>query len=84
MKDNHVAKHAHKYNTAKVFDDRKAKAKKGYRKHKNNLPDESYRGRNVTQCDIAGVGKLVTPTDCKSVAQALPVQVRPPAPNYRG
>jgi hypothetical protein len=81
MKDNFVAKNAHKYNTAKVFDNRKAKAKNGYRKHKGSLPDESYRGRNVTHSDIAGVGKLVTPADCKSAAKALLVQVRPPAPN---
>lgn len=54
MKDNHVAKHAHRFNTAKVFDDRKAKTKKGYRKHKGNLPDESYQGRNVTHSDVAG------------------------------
>jgi hypothetical protein len=54
MKDNYVAKHSRKFNTAKVFDDRKAKTKKGYRKHKGNLPDESYRGRNVTHSDIAG------------------------------
>ena len=68
MKDNYVAKHANKFNTAKVFDDKKAKAKKGYRKHKGSLPEESYRGRNVTQRDVAGVGKLVTPADCKSAA----------------
>ena len=60
MKDNYVAKHAHKYNTAKVFDDKKAKAKKGYRKHKNSLPEESYRGRNVTQRDIAGAPEVVS------------------------
>lgn len=47
MKDNYVAKHSRKFNTAKVYDDRKAKAKRGYSKHKNNLPDESYRGRNT-------------------------------------
>ena len=59
MKHNFVAKHGHKFNTAKVFDDRKAKAKRGYRKHKS-LPDESYRGRNVTQCDVAGAPEVVS------------------------
>jgi hypothetical protein len=54
MKYNFVAKHARKYNTAKVFDNRKAKAKRGYSKHKYSLPDESYRGRNVTHCDVVG------------------------------
>jgi hypothetical protein len=54
MKNNHVAKHAHKFNTARVFDNRKMKSKKGYRKHKGNLPDESYRGRNISQRDVAG------------------------------
>lgn len=54
MKDNYVAKHSRKFNTAKVFDDRKAKAKRGYTKHKNSLPDESYRGRNATQGGVAG------------------------------
>lgn len=54
MKNNHVAKHAHKFNTARVFDNRKTKAKHGYRKHKGNLPDESYRGRNISQRDVAG------------------------------
>jgi len=34
MKGNSVAKHAHKYNTARVFANRKARAKRGYRKHK--------------------------------------------------
>ena len=58
MKDNYVAKHGHKFNTAKVFDDRKAKAKKGYRKHKKSLPDESYQGRNVTQRDVAGAPEV--------------------------
>ena len=81
MKDNFVAKHANKFNTAKVFDNRKARAKRGYRKHKGSLPDESCKGRNISQRDVAGVGKLVTPADCKSAAKALPVQVRPPAPN---
>lgn len=51
MKGNSVAKHAHKFNTAKVFDNRKSRAKRGYVKHKSR-PDETYRGRNVTQCDI--------------------------------
>ena len=60
MKHNFVAKNAHKYNTAKVFDNRKAKTKKGYRKHKGSLPDESYRGRNVTHSDIAGAVKVVS------------------------
>ena len=59
MKNNFVAKHANKFNTAKVFDDRKARAKRGYRKHKS-LPDESYRGRNVTHCDIAGAPEVVS------------------------
>ena len=58
MKHNHVAKHAHKFNTARVFDDKKAKAKKGYRKHKNSLPEESYRGRNTTQGGVAGAPEL--------------------------
>jgi hypothetical protein len=55
MKNNYVAKNAHKYNTARVFVDRKSLNKSGYQKHKNSLPEESYRGRNVAQCDIAGV-----------------------------
>lgn len=54
MKNNFVAKHANKFNTAKVFDNRKARAKRGYSKHKNSLPDESYRGRNTTQGGVAG------------------------------
>lgn len=62
MKYNFVAKNAHKYNTAKVFDNRKAKLKRGYRKHKHSLPDESYRGRNVTQCDVVGAVKLESHT----------------------
>lgn len=33
---NLVAKHSRKFNTAKVFDDRKARAKRGYVKHKPN------------------------------------------------
>ena len=60
MKHNFVAKHGHKYNTAKVFVDRKAQAKRGYRKHKNSLPDESYRGRNVTQRDVVGAPEVVS------------------------
>jgi hypothetical protein len=58
MKHNFVAKNAHKYNTAKVYEDRKAKLKRGYRKHKNSLPDESYKGRNVTQRDVVGAPEL--------------------------
>lgn len=57
MKHNFVAKHGHKYNTAKVFVDRKAQAKRGYRKHKS-LPDESCRGRNATQGGVAGAPEL--------------------------
>jgi hypothetical protein len=53
MNNNIVAKHAHKYNTAKVFVDRKARAKRGYMKH--NRPDESYKGRNGTQRIVGGV-----------------------------
>jgi hypothetical protein len=34
MKNNFVAKHAHKYNKGKVFADRKARSKRGYQKHK--------------------------------------------------
>lgn len=34
MKGNLVAKHCHKYNTAKVFVNRKSRAKRGYVKHK--------------------------------------------------
>lgn len=60
MKNNFVAKHANKFNTAKVFDNRKARAKRGYNKHKNNLPDESYRGRNTTQCGVAGAPEVVS------------------------
>lgn len=37
MKDNYVAKHAHKFNKASVFEDRKAKAKRGHTKHKRNM-----------------------------------------------
>ena len=59
MKHNFVAKHGHKYNTAKVFVDRKAQAKRGYRKHKS-LPDESCRGRNATQGGVAGAPEVVS------------------------
>jgi hypothetical protein len=52
MNNNIVAKHAHKYNTAKVFVDRKARAVRGYMKH--NRPDESYKGRNGTQRTVGG------------------------------
>jgi hypothetical protein len=62
MKNNFVAKHANKFNTAKVFDNRKARAKRGYNKHKHSLPEESYRGRNVTQCDVVGAVKLESHT----------------------
>ena len=58
MKNNFVAKHANKFNTAKVFDNRKARSKRGYSKHKNSLPEESYRGRNTTQCGVAGAPEL--------------------------
>jgi hypothetical protein len=34
MKDNYVAKNAHKYNRATTFVDRKKRASKGYTKHK--------------------------------------------------
>jgi hypothetical protein len=37
---NLVAKHARKFNTARVFDNRKARAKRGYSKHRNR-PDEA-------------------------------------------
>ena len=66
MKGNFVAKHSHKFNTAKVFDNRKARAKRGYTKHKKSLPDESYRGRNVTQRDVAGEFTLVVKPVCKT------------------
>ena len=59
MKHNFVAKHGHKYNTAKVFVDRKAQAKRGYRKHKSR-PEESSRGRNTTQCGVAGAPEVVS------------------------
>ena len=40
MKNNFVAKNAYKVNTAKVFADRKAKSKRGYKKHKKQVSYE--------------------------------------------
>ena len=37
MKNNFVAKYAHKYNKSAVHKNRKARLKKGYRKHKAQL-----------------------------------------------
>jgi len=34
MKDNYVAKNAHKYNKAVTHEDRKKRERKGYQKHK--------------------------------------------------
>ena len=43
MKENYVAKHAHKFNKAKVFKDKKKATKSGYRKHKDgfNVKDDT-------------------------------------------
>jgi hypothetical protein len=40
MKDNYVAKNAHKFNRAATHEDRKKRERKGYRKHKKSLPKE--------------------------------------------
>jgi hypothetical protein len=37
MKNNFVAKHMNKYNTSKVYADKKALDKKGYKKHKKSV-----------------------------------------------
>lgn len=37
--NNLVAKHMNTYNTAKTFDDRKQKSKRGYQKHKGKSYD---------------------------------------------
>lgn len=43
MKENYVAKNAHKFNKAQVFKDKKKAAKGGYRKHNGgfNVKEDS-------------------------------------------
>jgi hypothetical protein len=41
MKNNLVAKHMHKFNKGKVFNNRKKRFKNGYKKHKSFSKDEN-------------------------------------------
>jgi len=41
MKDNYVAKNAHKYNKAATHEDRKKRERKGYRKHKKPVDSDT-------------------------------------------